>query len=264
MGLNEALAKESADDRNYQRRWVRRGGYADYYHYSTPASDDDRVVTTIDTTRVYFGQWQTTPLSLNPSLAWLFGVKSQRASQNRFETNDPGTIDNQGSGQDCNISVSFTGDSVNLMKNGVNYYHGNPGLGFTVSISGLGAGGIATLGENKVDPKGHWILQQLMNVYAWNSRQGDTTAPTAGYVSTFSDRVDPASIIRNDNRSGGWIDHPGPNMRNESGKLLTASYSKWNFLIKAYNGKKECRVGFPAEMSFNNGIFRAHWGPGLY
>jgi hypothetical protein len=150
------------------------------------------------------------------------------------------------------------------MKNGENYYRGNPGLGFTVSISGLGSGGIASLGENKVDPNGRWILQQLMSVYGWNARQGDTTAPTRNYVPTFSDKVAPASIIRNDNRSGGWIDHPGPNLKNEAGKLLTGSYSKWNFLIKAYNGKKECRVAFHAEMTFSNGKFQAHWGPGLY
>lgn len=108
-----------------------------------------------------------------------------------------------------------------------------------------------------------WVLQQLMNVYAWNARQGDT-GPTAGYLPTFSDKVEPASIIRHDNRSGGWIDHPGPNMRNEEGKLLTGSYSKWNFLIKASNGKKECFVGFHAEMTYSNGSFNVNWGPGLY
>jgi YD repeat-containing protein len=83
LGLNEALARQSADDRNYQRRWVRRGGYADYYRFSTVAGDDDRVVTTVDTTRVYFGQWQTSALSLNPSLGWLLGQsKKTKNSQN--------------------------------------------------------------------------------------------------------------------------------------------------------------------------------------
>jgi len=183
--------------------------------------------------------------------------------QNRFATNDPATIDNKGSGQDCDISVSFTGDSVNGMTNGVNYFHGNPGLGFTVSISNLGAGGIASLGENKVDPKGHWILQQLMNLTYWTVRQGDT-APQTGYVETFSDRVAPASIIRHDNKSGGWIDHPGPNFRNAAGQKLTAHDSKWNILMKAYNGTKGCSLGFHAEMTFRNGFFTTHWGPGLY
>jgi hypothetical protein len=183
--------------------------------------------------------------------------------QNTFATNDPATINNKRTGQDCDISISFTGDSINGMKNGENYFHGNPGLGFTVSISRLGAGGIASLGENKVDPKGQWVLQQLMNLSFSTLRQGDTT-PQTGYVETFSDRVEPASIIRNNNKSGGWIDHPGPNFKNAAGQKLISHSSKWNFLIKAYNGKKECRVGFHAEMTFNNGVFTAHWGPGLF
>jgi hypothetical protein len=132
-----------------------------------------------------------------------------------------------------------------------------------VSISRLGAGGIASLGENKVDPKGQWVLQQLMNLSFSTLRQGDTT-PQTGYVETFSDRVEPASIIRNNNKSGGWIDHPGPNFKNAAGQKLISHSSKWNFLIKAYNGQKECRVGFHAEMTFNNGVFTAHWGPGLF
>lgn len=146
--------------------------------------------------------------------------------------------------------------------NWVNFCRGE--LEFGYKFSGLGAGGIASLGENKVDPKGRWVLQQLMNVYAWNARQGDTGPPTPGYLPTFSDKVEPGSIIRHDNQSGGWIDHPGPNMRNAEGKLLTGSYSKWNFLIKAFNGKKECYVAFHAEMTYSNGSFSVNWGPGLY
>lgn len=178
-------------------------------------------------------------------------------------TNDPPTIDNKGSGQDCDISISFIGDSVNGMKNGKNYFHGEPGLGFTVSISGLKTGGIARLGENEVDPKGRWVLQQLMNLSYWTLRTGDAN-PQSGYVSTFSDRVAAASIIRNDTKSGGWIDHPGPNLKNGFGQRLIAHHSKWNFLIKAYNGKKECRVGFHAEMTYRDGLFDVHWGAGLY
>jgi hypothetical protein len=183
--------------------------------------------------------------------------------QNSGVTDDRKTIDNKGTGQNCDVSVSFSGDSINGMKNGENYFHGQPGLGFTVSISGLGSGGIAKLGENEVDPKGSWVLQQLMNVTYWTLRQRDIT-PLTGHVKTWSDHVHPASIIRNDTRSGGWIDHPGPNLRNEAGQLLISHHSKWNFLIKAFNGNKQCFVGFHAEMTFRNGVFTAHWGPGLY
>jgi YD repeat-containing protein len=183
--------------------------------------------------------------------------------QNSLVTDNRSIIDNTGQGQDCDVSVSFMGDSINDMKNGENYYHGNPGLGFTVNISGLGAGGIASIGENKVDLNGKWILQQLMNLTFWTVRTGDTS-PETGYIDTFSDSVDPASIIRWDNKSGGWIDHPGPNLKNAAGQQLIAHHSKWNFLIKAYNGKKNCRVAFHVEMIFSNGHFRAHWGPGLY
>src|SRR6185312_15976743 len=49
LGLNEALARQSANEANYQRRWVRRGGYADYYRYST-VEHDDLIVTHIATT----------------------------------------------------------------------------------------------------------------------------------------------------------------------------------------------------------------------
>src|ERR1051326_2162758 len=126
-----------------------------------------------------------------------------------------------------------------------------------------GAGGIASIGENKVDSKGHWILQQLMNVTYWTLRKGDND-PKTEHVGTFSDHVDPGSIIRSDNKSGGWIDHPGPNLKNGAGQTLVAHHSKWNFLIKAYNGNKECFVGFHAEMTFRDGLFSVHWGPGLY
>jgi hypothetical protein len=102
-----------------------------------------------------------------------------------------------------------------------------------------------------------------MNLIFWTVRTGDT-APETGYIETFSDSVDPASIIRWDNKSGGWIDHPGPDLKNAAGQQLIAHHSKWNFLIKAYNGKKNCRVAFHVEMIFSNGHFRAHWGPGLY
>jgi hypothetical protein len=149
------------------------------------------------------------------------------------------------------------------MKNGKNYFEGNPGLGFTVSISGLETGGVASIGENKVHPNGRWVLQQLMNLTYWTLRQGDT-APLSGHIGTFSDPVHPNSIIRNDNKSGGWIDHPGPNMKNKAGQVLVAHHSRWNFLIKAFNGKKECHVGFHAEMTYSNGSFIVNWGPGLY
>jgi RHS repeat-associated protein len=176
---------------------------------------------------------------------------------------NPATIDNKGSGQDCDISIAFTGDAINGMKNGGNYFHGNPGLGFTVSISGLGIGGIASLGENKVDPKGRWVLQQLMNLTYWTVRKGDT-APQSGHAPTFSDQVHPNSIIRNDNQSGGWIDHPGPNIKNAAGQVIMSHHSRWNFLIKAFNGKKECHVSFRAEMTYSNGSFSVNWGPGLF
>ena len=181
----------------------------------------------------------------------------------RLQLMIPATINNNGEGQDCNISVAFTEPSINGMTNGVNYYHGNPGLGFTVSISGLRTGGVASIGPNQVDPKGHWVLQQLNNVTYWTVRKGDAV-PQTGNVPTFSDRINSNSIIRNDNKSGGWIDHPGPNYVNEAGQALLAHHSKWNILIKAYNGKKECRVAFHVEMTFSNGFFDAHWGVGLY
>ena len=85
------------------------------------------------------------------ALAQALPVGQNRATQNALPqnalvTDNPARIDNNNQGQDCDVSVSFTGDSVNGMRNGENYYHGNPGLTFSVHISGLGAGGIASIG----------------------------------------------------------------------------------------------------------------------
>lgn len=197
------------------------------------------------------------------SVTIIAGADYVSTGSQEIVTDDRATIDNKGKGQDCSVSVSFAGNSVNGMKNGENYYHGNPGLGFTVSISDLGQGGIARIGPNQVDPRGHWILEQLMNLTYWTVRKGDPI-PQTGHIPTFSDEIKPGSIIRNDNMSGGWIDHPGPNLKNAEGQLLIAHHSKWNFVIKAHNGKKNCFVAFHAEMTFKNGVFRVHWGPGLY
>ncbi|HBB97555.1 MAG TPA: hypothetical protein DC054_19410 [Blastocatellia bacterium] len=183
--------------------------------------------------------------------------------QNSFATNNPAVIDNKDSGQDCNISVAFTGNSIHNVSNGKGYAGGNPGLGFTVSISDLGSGGIASIGENAVDSKGHWVLQQLMNLTYWTVRKGDS-APISNYVPTWSDPISPSAIIRNDTKSGGWFDHPGPNLKNSAGQELIADHSKWDFLIKAHNGNKNCSVAFHVEMTFSNGLFDAVWGPGLY
>jgi hypothetical protein len=65
---------------------------------------------------------------------------------------------------------------------------------------------------------------------------------------TFSDQVDPRSIFGNDNQSGGGLDQPGPNTRNKAGQRLIGHYSKWNIIIKAYNGSKSYQVGFYVEM----------------
>jgi len=77
LGLNESFARQSANDANYGRRWVRRGGYADYYHYSTLEVSDDLIITNVETTRVYFGQWVSSALSLGGSLASLIDVAAQ-------------------------------------------------------------------------------------------------------------------------------------------------------------------------------------------
>ena len=149
------------------------------------------------------------------------------------------------------------------MKNGKGYAQGNPGLGFTVSISGLNSGGINRIGPNKVDPKGHWVLQQLMNITFWDLRQGEKS-PYTGYIETFEDPTKPYDIIRNDNRSGGWMDHAGPNYKNPAGQVLIYDHSYWNFLIKAHNGNRNCTVYFHAEMIFSHGNFDVVWGPGQY
>ncbi len=90
-----------------------------------------------------------------------------------------------------------------------------------------------------------------MNLSYWTLRNGDA-APTSGYKSTWSDPIDPSAIIRNDIRSGGWFDHPGPNLKNAAGQELIAEHSKM------------CFVAFHTEMTFSNGLFGAVWGPGLY
>jgi hypothetical protein len=55
-----------------------------------------------------------------------------------------------------------------------------------------------------------------------------------------------------------------PNIKNDAGQVLIAHHSKWNFLIKAFNGKRECHVAFRAEMTYSNGSFNVNWWPGLF
>jgi hypothetical protein len=90
------------------------------------------------------------------------------------------------------------------------------------------------------------------------------SAPYHEYCSTFYD--DPQSrSIRVKGNNATWIDHPGPRVFNEDGKSLTAHFGKWNFLMKAVNGKKECAVGFHVITNpGSDGLVRARWGKGLF
>lgn len=184
--------------------------------------------------------------------------------QNSLVEDDPETIDNTDrKNQACQISISFKGESKNLMNNGVNYYQGNPGLGFTVNISGLGRSGIAMIAKNPLDKNGRWYLQQLTWADLETTRFGQS-APRRSLYETFIDPIDLRSIFRNDKTSAGWIDHPGPDFIFE-GKRLTGHYGKWNFTIKGMNGSKHCEVDFHVITSMgNDGIFHAHWGRGLF
>ena len=171
------------------------------------------------------GMGWLSPLSGGGTYVGLVGSDPIGGSYTPSESNGPDSIDNSKSAnQACSISVAFSGKSINGMTNGINYYRGDPGVGFTVSISGLGAGGIARIGKSVVDRKGQWYLQQWLSAYLENTRRGESAAKSYQYE-TFLDSPATGSIFRYDNHSAGWIDHPGPNSINDQGR--EAKWSLW-------------------------------------
>src|SRR5436309_3518955 len=76
LGVVESFAKASANDANYQRKWVRSGDYVDYYKNSN-SETDDMLSFNINSTRVYFGYWTSSAVSLSPSLESLMGSQLQ-------------------------------------------------------------------------------------------------------------------------------------------------------------------------------------------
>jgi len=248
LGLNEALARQSADDRNYQRRWVRRGGYADYYHYSTAEIGDDRVATTIDTTRVYFGQWQTTAVSQNPSLAWLLGVKSQKAQTTLIE-DDPKTISSQGS-NNCQFTISFESGTFyegnrNLSNGpGEIQYKGRTylGLGFTVSGTTRGGGGIGRIGSqvNPDNPTGQWTLDQYTSNYAKQNGEFVTIGGRSQQGGEAWQDIDLTGFHFATNWTNRFSRYDHPSLA----AGVPNTYKNQAFLIKVFRGKEVCQAEF--------------------
>jgi RHS repeat-associated protein len=187
--------------------------------------------------------------------------------QDTFVEGGPDTIDNKGSGQNCSISVSFTGVSPNGGKNGPNEMNSaiGPvfGVGFTVTISNLGSSRINSLVGNQLDSKGGWTLEQQAGLSSGRTfRLGDFLPASTSIPLHPDPQSNLATFYNEKNRSAGWFDHPGFNKMHE-GKVLMAASGRFEFLVKAVNGRRTCELGFHIDMRYYGGRFSAQVGRGI-
>lgn len=191
------------------------------------------------------------------------GAEEHERAQNAPEdppTDNRPTIDNgTAPNQACTVQVSFTGSyyglengpSVPMSPQGPVY-----GIGFSVSISGLSGDVAVRSGEQDPKPKNTWLVEQW--VAGYTTRNGSVVRQdTAG-------RMDPLGRAvprpRSDGNTVSWWDHPG------TPAAGTQSYfTKRNFYVKAYNGKKHCEVAFHLTFRvFRGQIVDPGWGRGMY
>jgi|GEM_PF-5389369 len=195
--------------------------------------------------------------------AYRFAYDKQAADQ--LLPQDPVTdnrsiIDNSGAAnQSCKIEVSFTG-SYDGNLNGPSIPNSEKGsfygIGFSVKISGL-SGNIALRSNPKNPrPKNTWLVEQW--IADFNFRNGEVVRHDT--VSEMDELARAYPRPRRDGDSVSWYDHPGTPVAGTLGY-----FTKRNFYIKAYRGKRHCEVAFHLTFRvFNKQIVLPEWGPGLY
>jgi len=145
LGLNEAIAKESANDRNYQRRWM-------------PGREEGEP-----------GHWQTSAVSITPSLSWFIGSDPQNPvyTQEQIKTAvgnctkalfNVSMVDFQasargrnGSFDGRNLNVSNPGNQQIYIVNAVDAYTANQLARIHERIEGLRPGSVGRLAGLTID-----------------------------------------------------------------------------------------------------------------
>jgi hypothetical protein len=168
--------------------------------------------------------------------------------------------------KDCAISVSFNGTSTVTVQAGAHPPNGPSevntksgplqGVGFTVSGS-VPSGEIGMFGNDSTNPKHPsraWTVQQWRS----NSTQTNTGINNSDEkaVQELDTRV-PHSIT---GKNFQWYDHPGIPSSSLQWNPLKNAVGKWNFFVKAVNGKKECSVSFFINVMFDGTNWHAEWG----
>jgi YD repeat-containing protein len=175
-------------------------------------------------------------------------------------SNNPPTIDNSdAANQSCSIQVSFSGS-----------YYGNPngpsigssggqnfyGIGFSVKVSGLSGNVALRSSKDDPKPKGTWLVEQWVTDF--NFKNGAVTRQDS--VAQIDNLARAQPRPRRDGDVVSWWDHPGI-----GGNDTLGYFTKRNFYIKAYKGKKHCEVEFHLTFRvFNRQIATPGWGYGPY
>ena len=102
LGLNEALARQSANDANYRRRWVPHAATEDNNVDEVEEGDIVVIAGVLD------GHWEVTAIATTPSLAWLGGFPQK--------TSDPRSIFDKFIAQnpDCAKNVQESGNKLGI------------------------------------------------------------------------------------------------------------------------------------------------------
>jgi hypothetical protein len=125
-----------------------------------------------------------------------------------------------------------------------------------VSISGLSGKVTVRNTEQDLKPEGSWLVEQYVADY--NFKNGEVVRQdNVSRMDPIGRGIAPPRL-HGDTVS--WWDHPGT-----TGTDTQGYFTKRNFYIKAYNGKRHCEVAFHLTFRvFNGQITNPGWGPDTY